>query len=256
MAAVSVQKTALRSRLQAVRLAPVKTLAARLSILLMLVAPAALAAPKHGKHDSTKTAQTEARPSKSDQAKADKADADAGDGVKTHVVAPGQTIGKIAKRYHVSVEQLRETNDLRPGTTLKPGTRLTIPSDDVPTDRTAKKGAHGKHDDDHSTPRAKAGQDRNDRDAEGDAAAEPSDEGKGKKGKKGHAKAADADEESGSGGSEKSDKADKKSHGKSASRGKSDKAHGKAAAADDADPSAEEAPKKTKKRSRKAKASG
>ncbi|MEO7327868.1 MAG: DUF882 domain-containing protein, partial [Minicystis sp.] len=45
----------------------------------------------------------------------------------THVVGKGQTLGKIAKRYHLSVEVLREVNNLKPGQRIHPGLGLTIP---------------------------------------------------------------------------------------------------------------------------------
>lgn len=45
----------------------------------------------------------------------------------THVVGKGQTLGKIAKRYHVSVEVLRAVNNLKPGQRIHPGLGLTIP---------------------------------------------------------------------------------------------------------------------------------
>ena len=173
MAADGVQKTALRGPPLAVPLRAVKTLAARLSILFLLAAPAVLAAPKRALRETVRSGS------------------EAANGSKTHLVAPGQTIGKIAKRYHVSVEQLRETNELRPGVTLKPGTRLTIPADDVPTDRSAKKPTPDATDERTDTPKSKAGQDRNDRDAEGDL--DDPDDGK-SKGKKGHAKADNPDD--------------------------------------------------------------
>jgi uncharacterized protein YcbK (DUF882 family) len=44
-----------------------------------------------------------------------------------HVVAKGQTLGRIAKRYHTSVEAIREVNGLRPGAQLHPGLSLVIP---------------------------------------------------------------------------------------------------------------------------------
>ena len=44
-----------------------------------------------------------------------------------HVVAKGQTLGRIAKRYRTSVETLREVNNLRPGERLHPGLSLVIP---------------------------------------------------------------------------------------------------------------------------------
>ena len=44
-----------------------------------------------------------------------------------HVVAKGQTLGRIAKRYHTTVDTLREVNDLRPGQRIHPGLALVIP---------------------------------------------------------------------------------------------------------------------------------
>jgi LysM repeat protein len=46
---------------------------------------------------------------------------------REHRVYPGQTLAKIAKRYHVSVEALCAQNDLDCRRPLKPGTLLTIP---------------------------------------------------------------------------------------------------------------------------------
>lgn len=44
-----------------------------------------------------------------------------------HVVAKGQTLGRIAKRYHVTVDAIREANGLKPGERLHPGRSLVIP---------------------------------------------------------------------------------------------------------------------------------
>lgn len=44
-----------------------------------------------------------------------------------HVVAKGQTLGRIAKRYRVSVEAIREANNLKPGERIHPGLSLVIP---------------------------------------------------------------------------------------------------------------------------------
>jgi uncharacterized protein YcbK (DUF882 family)/LysM repeat protein len=44
-----------------------------------------------------------------------------------HVVAKGHTLGKIARRYHTTVDALREANGLKPGELLRPGQRLIIP---------------------------------------------------------------------------------------------------------------------------------
>jgi uncharacterized protein YcbK (DUF882 family) len=46
-----------------------------------------------------------------------------------HVVARGQTLGVIAKRYHVTVGAIREANGLKPWERLRPGQELTIPGD-------------------------------------------------------------------------------------------------------------------------------
>jgi uncharacterized protein YcbK (DUF882 family) len=44
-----------------------------------------------------------------------------------HVVAKGQTLGRIAKRYNVPVDAIRAVNDLRPGQQIHPGLVLVIP---------------------------------------------------------------------------------------------------------------------------------
>jgi uncharacterized protein YcbK (DUF882 family)/LysM repeat protein len=44
-----------------------------------------------------------------------------------HVVAKGQTLGRIAKRYHTTVEAIREVNNLKRGERLHPGLSLVIP---------------------------------------------------------------------------------------------------------------------------------
>lgn len=49
-------------------------------------------------------------------------------GETIHVVAPGHTLGKIAKRYRVSIDDLLEANNRSRRDPLKPGTRLVIPS--------------------------------------------------------------------------------------------------------------------------------
>ena len=50
----------------------------------------------------------------------------------THVVGPGHTLAKIARRYHTSVEALRDANNLVPGQKLKLGQRIVIPDADSP----------------------------------------------------------------------------------------------------------------------------
>lgn len=49
-------------------------------------------------------------------------------GEKTHVVGDGQSLGRIAKRYHVTVDAIRERNGLsKGGRKIQPGDRLIIP---------------------------------------------------------------------------------------------------------------------------------
>jgi LysM repeat protein/predicted esterase len=48
---------------------------------------------------------------------------------RIHIVASGNTLGSIAKRYGVPVEKLREENRLHAGDPLKIGQRLVIPGD-------------------------------------------------------------------------------------------------------------------------------
>jgi predicted esterase len=48
-------------------------------------------------------------------------------GAKEHVVGDGQTLGKIAKRYQISIAELCEANGITRRTKIKPGQRLTIP---------------------------------------------------------------------------------------------------------------------------------
>jgi LysM repeat protein len=46
---------------------------------------------------------------------------------RTHTVAEGHSLWKIAKRYNVTVEAIRAQNGLEPGTPIKPGQELEIP---------------------------------------------------------------------------------------------------------------------------------
>jgi LysM repeat protein len=48
---------------------------------------------------------------------------------KTHVVAQGETLSSIARRYHVSVESLVKTNHISKQTTLRIGQKLHIPAE-------------------------------------------------------------------------------------------------------------------------------
>jgi uncharacterized protein YcbK (DUF882 family) len=64
------------------------------------------------------------------------ADARAGtdaNGRKTHTVYPGQTLGRIAKRYNVSVDALCHVNGLRHGARIRPGQKLVIPDGNAAT---------------------------------------------------------------------------------------------------------------------------
>ncbi len=47
---------------------------------------------------------------------------------RVHVVQRGQTLGMIAKRYHVSVDALRRANDIHRSKDLKPKQRLVVPA--------------------------------------------------------------------------------------------------------------------------------
>lgn len=55
--------------------------------------------------------------------------AKATDAVTTHTVYAGQTLGKIAKRYRVSIEDLCRVNNIPRGVRLRPGQKLVIPDD-------------------------------------------------------------------------------------------------------------------------------
>lgn len=52
-------------------------------------------------------------------------------GRTTHTVYAGQTLGRIAKRYNVSVEDLCHANGLRQGARIRPGQKLVIPDGTV-----------------------------------------------------------------------------------------------------------------------------
>jgi uncharacterized protein YcbK (DUF882 family) len=90
-------------------------------------------------------------------------------GEKVHVVAAGQTLAKIAKRYKVSVADLREANDLAPGVRLKVGSHLVIPTDDGGSKRaktrssTRDKGGDRDSDDDRDRDREDDSDDRGSR---------------------------------------------------------------------------------------------
>ncbi|WP_437753130.1 DUF882 domain-containing protein [Sorangium sp. So ce1389] len=54
-----------------------------------------------------------------------------------HTVYAGQTLGKIAKRYRITVDALREANGLKPGQRIHPGLVLVIPERGKPGGRSA-----------------------------------------------------------------------------------------------------------------------
>jgi uncharacterized protein YcbK (DUF882 family) len=86
-----------------------------------------------------------------------------------HVVGKGQTLGRIAKRYRVSVDALRDANGLRAGARIHPGLELVIPEKegagkkggeptsarkgkaDKPLERAGKRGARGKEKEEEET---------------------------------------------------------------------------------------------------------
>jgi LysM repeat protein/predicted esterase len=56
---------------------------------------------------------------------------------RTHQVAKGQTLGAIARRYHVTVEALCKANRIRRRDPIRPGQKLIIPSTDGKVDKKA-----------------------------------------------------------------------------------------------------------------------
>ncbi len=46
---------------------------------------------------------------------------------RTHVVAPGHTLGKIAKRYHVTIKAICNANGIERSDPIRPGQKLIIP---------------------------------------------------------------------------------------------------------------------------------
>src|SRR5262245_47747374 len=65
-----------------------------------------------------------------------------------HVVSDGQTLGRIAKRYGVSIEAICKANGIRRRAPIKAGQRLIIPDKDDPD------GASDKADADETTVKA------------------------------------------------------------------------------------------------------
>jgi predicted esterase/LysM repeat protein len=59
---------------------------------------------------------------------------------KEHVVQDGQTWGKIAKRYQISIEALCKANRMSRRDKIKPGQRLVVPSSDEDADAIAAEG--------------------------------------------------------------------------------------------------------------------
>lgn len=46
---------------------------------------------------------------------------------RSHTVGPGHTLGKIAKRYHISIDELVKANNMTRRDPIKPGQKLVIP---------------------------------------------------------------------------------------------------------------------------------
>ncbi|WP_437731355.1 DUF882 domain-containing protein [Sorangium sp. So ce1335] len=63
-----------------------------------------------------------------------------------HTVYAGQTLGKIAKRYRITVDALREANGLKPGQKIHPGLVLVIPERGKPGARSAPARAAARRD--------------------------------------------------------------------------------------------------------------
>lgn len=90
-----------------------------------------------------------------------------------HTVYAGQTLGKIAKRYRITVDALREANGLKPGQRIHPGLVLVIPERGEPgararstraapgraaalrDERERSRGSSAKERDDEASPRGK-----------------------------------------------------------------------------------------------------
>jgi uncharacterized protein YcbK (DUF882 family) len=77
-----------------------------------------------------------------------------------HVVARGHTLGKIARRYHTTVDALREVNGLKPGELLRPGQRLIIPERGKEAEATRRAAALRK---DTERQKASAGREKGDK---------------------------------------------------------------------------------------------
>ena len=60
---------------------------------------------------------------------------------RSHVVGDGQTLGRIAKRYNITIEQLCRANGISRRDKIKPGQKLVIPDKDDHEPRPAKSAA-------------------------------------------------------------------------------------------------------------------
>jgi uncharacterized protein YcbK (DUF882 family) len=82
------------------------------------------------------------------------APASAGDlGRRTHTVYAGQTLGKIAKRYNVSVEALCRVNGIRHGARIKTGQKLVIPDGEDDSGEVRPRGSGSRWQDYEARPR-------------------------------------------------------------------------------------------------------
>lgn len=61
------------------------------------------------------------------------------EGSRVHVVYPGHTLGKISKRYNVSIERLCEVNGIRRNEAIRPGQKIVIPGRGDADGRAARK---------------------------------------------------------------------------------------------------------------------
>lgn len=127
-------------------------------------------------------------------------------GEKTHTIAAGQTLRSIAKRYQVTIEELREANELKPGAKLAIGQKIVVPVHD-------KKASKKERDAEDTKPAKKKGraveEDERDQDDDEEEEVKPHKKGKAKK-------AASSDDD------DRDVKPSKKSKGKATKKASSD----------------------------------
>jgi uncharacterized protein YcbK (DUF882 family) len=64
---------------------------------------------------------------------------------RVHVVQPGQTLGKIARRYNVSIEALCKANGVRKNQPIKPRQKLAIPTSEGTASKVQDRRTEAKH---------------------------------------------------------------------------------------------------------------